>query len=74
MSSIEPDATRALTQKAADKELRWVDSPLSGGAPKALVGELTLMVGGEADDVAEAQHVLRSVASNFTHMGPVGAG
>lgn len=74
MSSIEPDATRALPQKAAEVGLRWVDSPLSGGAPKALVGELTLMVGGEADDVAEAQHVLRSVASNFTHMGPVGAG
>ena len=46
MSSIDPDATKDLAAKAAEKGLRWVDSPLSGGAPKALIGELTLMAGG----------------------------
>ena len=51
-----------------------MDSPLSGGAPKALTGELTLMAGGAAKDVADAHTVLRHVASNYTHMGPVGAG
>lgn len=74
MSSIEPDATRRLAQMASDKGLAWVDSPLSGGAPKALVGELTLMAGGEAADVERAHRALRHVASNYTHMGPSGAG
>lgn len=74
MSSIDPEATKNLAAKAADKALRWVDSPLSGGAPKALIGELTLMVGGDAQDVADAHNVLQHVASNCTHMGPVGAG
>lgn len=74
MSSIDPDATKALAAKAADKGLRWVDSPLSGGAPKALIGELTLMAGGAPDDVADAHNVLQHVASNYTRMGPVGAG
>ncbi|TIW32580.1 MAG: NAD(P)-dependent oxidoreductase [Mesorhizobium sp.] len=74
MSSIDPDATRQLAADASDKGLRWVDSPLSGGAPKALIGELTLMAGGEAQDVADAHAVLRDVASNYTHMGPAGAG
>ncbi|RVC77824.1 NAD(P)-dependent oxidoreductase [Mesorhizobium sp. M4A.F.Ca.ET.022.05.2.1] len=74
MSSIDPDATRQLAADASDKRLRWVDSPLSGGAPKALIGELTLMAGGEAQDVADAHTVLRDVASNYTHMGPAGAG
>lgn len=74
MSSIDPDATKDLAAKAAEKGLRWVDSPLSGGAPKALIGELTLMAGGEADDVADAHNVLQHVATNYTHMGPVGAG
>ena len=74
MSSIAPDATKDLAAKAAEKGLRWVDSPLSGGAPKALIGELTLMAGGEADDVADAHNVLQHVATNYTHMGPVGAG
>ena len=74
MSSIDPEATKDLAAKAAEQGLRWVDSPLSGGAPKALVGELTLMAGGDAKDVADAHKVLGHVATNYTHMGPVGAG
>ena len=74
MSSIDPESTKILAARAAEKGLRWVDSPLSGGAPKALIGELTLMAGGEAGDVAAAHNVLKYVASNYTHMGPSGAG
>lgn len=74
MSSIEPDATRTLAVKALDLGLAWVDSPLSGGAPKALTGELTLMAGGRSEDVEKAHRALRHVASNYTHMGPSGAG
>ena len=74
MSSIDPEATRDFARTAADKGLAWVDAPLSGGAPKALVGELTLMMGGDAADVARAQTVLKDVASNMTHMGGAGAG
>ncbi|BCH61515.1 2-hydroxy-3-oxopropionate reductase [Agrobacterium vitis] len=74
MSSIDPEATRQLAGDAAQMGLRWVDSPLSGGAPKAAIGELTLMAGGTEQDVADAHQVLQHVASNYTHMGPVGAG
>jgi 2-hydroxy-3-oxopropionate reductase len=74
MSSIDPDATKALAAEAADRGLGWVDSPLSGGAPKALTGELTLMLGGRDADVARAQNVLKHLASNCTHMGGSGAG
>ncbi|MDP9790322.1 NAD(P)-dependent oxidoreductase [Agrobacterium tumefaciens] len=74
MSSIDPEATKELAADAAEKGLRWVDSPLSGGAPKALVGQLTLMAGGSEKDVADAHRVLRHVATNYTHMGPCGAG
>lgn len=74
MSSIDPEATKELAAEAAEKGLRWVDSPLSGGAPKALIGQLTLMAGGSEKDVADAHRVLQYVASNFTHMGPCGAG
>ena len=74
MSSIDPEATKALAADAAAQGLRWVDSPLSGGIPKAATGDLTLMQGGAAQDVAEAQAVLAHVASNQTHMGGPGAG
>ncbi len=74
MSSIDPESTKQLAADAEEKGLHWVDSPLSGGAPKALIGELTLMAGGKPEDVKRAHEVLRHVASNYTHMGPSGAG
>lgn len=74
MSSIDPEATRKFAQMAEDHGLSWVDSPLSGGAPKALLGELTLMLGGEEHDVNRAKSVLSDLASNMTHMGGAGAG
>jgi 2-hydroxy-3-oxopropionate reductase len=74
MSSIDPEATKALAAEAAAKGLAWVDSPLSGGIPKAAMGELTLMQGGTPGDVASAQVILSKVASNQTRMGGPGAG
>jgi 2-hydroxy-3-oxopropionate reductase len=74
MSSIDPETTKSLATEAAGHGLRWVDSPLSGGIPKAATGELTLMQGGAEADVAEAQAILASVAANQTRMGGPGAG
>jgi len=74
MSSIDPAATRDLAEKAIALGLHWVDSPLSGGAPKAAIGQLTLMQGGTVAAVARAQHFLADIAGNQTHMGPAGAG
>ena len=74
MSSIDPEATKALATDAAAKGLAWVDSPLSGGIPKAASGELTLMQGGAPEAVAAAQAILSKVASNQTRMGGPGAG
>lgn len=74
MSSIDPEATRALATEAEARGLRWVDSPLSGGIPKAELGQLTLMQGGAAADVAAAQAILANVAANQTRMGGPGTG
>ena len=74
MSSIDPAATRALAERASERGLGWVDSPLSGGIPKAASGALTLMQGGTEDDVVLAQKLLGNLAANQTHMGPAGAG
>lgn len=74
MSSIDPPSTKALAAMAAEKGLRWLDCPLSGGAPKVLIGELTVMAGGTAEDFSAARTVMDHLCANFTHMGPSGAG
>ena len=75
MSSIDPKAT-AIMAARLEKEtgMAWVDAPLSGGAPAALKGQLTLMLGGTDAAVERARLVLTELATNITHMGASGAG
>ena len=75
MSSIDPASTRRLAQLLRERTgMGFVDAPLSGGAPKALVGQLTVMAGGSEDDVARARAVMDSLCANYTRMGESGAG
>ncbi len=74
MSSIDPASTQALAARAEEQGLRWLDCPLSGGAPKALLGKLAVMAGGKAEDFEASKVVMNQLCSNFTLMGPSGAG
>jgi len=75
MSSIDPDSTRALATRFSDATGgRWIDCPLSGGAPGALSGRLTVMAGGEEADFERARAVMSRLTANYTLMGPIGAG
>ncbi|MEM7043669.1 MAG: NAD(P)-dependent oxidoreductase [Pseudomonadota bacterium] len=75
MSSTDPKATSVMAERLdAETGMAWVDAPLSGGAPGALAGKLTLMIGGASEAVDRAKAVLGHVAANMTHMGGSGAG
>jgi len=75
MSSIDPPSTRRLAQTLRERTgMGFVDAPLSGGAPKALLGQLTVMAGGSTEDVTRARAVMDSLCANYTHMGESGAG
>ena len=74
MSSIDPVSTKKLAERAKAAELRWLDCPLSGGAPKALLGTMAVMVGGDEADFEESKAVMNHLCANYTLMGPNGAG
>ncbi|MER7796298.1 NAD(P)-dependent oxidoreductase [Microbacterium sp. NPDC096154] len=74
MGSSEPESTRALAAEAAERAIDYVDAPVSGGVPKAVSGELAIMVGGGADAVARAMPHLEVLGSSIQHVGPAGAG
>jgi 3-hydroxyisobutyrate dehydrogenase len=73
-STVDPDQTRTIAFEAAAAGLRWIDAPVSGGPAAALAGQLTLMCGGDTDDLDRVQGVLAEVASRRTHVGKVGSG
>ena len=59
MSSADPADTLTTAAELAAYGVRVVDAPVSGGVPRAVTGELSLMVGGDDADVGHAQPVLR---------------
>lgn len=75
MSSIDPVETVQMAAKLAEETgMKWVDCPLSGGAPGALAGRLTVMAGGDKADFERARTIMAHLCANYTLMGPNGAG
>jgi 3-hydroxyisobutyrate dehydrogenase len=74
MSTISPSATRRIGAELATKGIHMLDAPVSGGSEGAQKGTLTIMVGGDAADVADAMPVLWAMGKSITHVGPGGAG
>ena len=74
MSTISPEATRKMAEALAEKGVKMVDAPVSGGSEGAIHGTLAIMVGGASQDVEKVLPVLRSMGSTITHVGPIGAG
>ncbi len=73
-SSIRPDVAAELAAEGHERGLRMLDAPVSGGEQGAIDGSLSIMVGGAADDFAEAQPVFDAVGATIVHVGPAGSG
>lgn len=74
MSTISPDATRQLAKDVAERGVRMLDAPVSGGDVGARNGTLSIMVGGERDVLDEVEPVLQAMGSSIIYCGPAGAG
>jgi 2-hydroxy-3-oxopropionate reductase len=73
-SSIRPDVTTQLAEQAAEKGIRLVDAPVSGGEAGAVNAALSIMVGGQDDDFEAAKPYMNVVGKTVVHVGPNGAG
>jgi 2-hydroxy-3-oxopropionate reductase len=73
-STIRPDVARNLAAAGVKHGVRVVDAPVSGGEAGAEEATLSIMVGGEAEDVEAARPYLDVVGATVVHVGPAGAG
>jgi 3-hydroxyisobutyrate dehydrogenase len=73
-STSEASVSRKLAEACAAKGIGFLDAPVSGGPAGAKEGTLTMMIGGDAAQVAVAQTVLDAIAAKVIHVGPSGAG
>lgn len=74
LSTTSPAKVRSLGARASAAGIVTIDAPMSGGDAGARAGRLSLMVGGDAVDVAAVMPLLRRFATTVRHLGPLGAG
>ena len=73
MSSSHPDSTIQLGTELAAYGIRLIDAPVSSGVKKAATGNLMVMAGGSAEDIAAATTLI-SCFGSLQHVGPLAAG
>lgn len=74
MSSITPQTSIDLAHAAADKGIRVLDAPVSGGEAGAIEAVLSIMVGGEQSDFDAARPLLETLGKTIVRCGPHGCG
>ena len=74
MSTIHPETSRRLAAAIADAGGTMLDAPVSGSTTTLEAGELSIMVGGDADAFARIEPVLRAIGPKVTYLGPSGNG
>ena len=76
---IDHTTTSAVMAKEIDEQATaqgcsFLDAPVSGGEIGAINGQLTTMVGGDAEVLEKGLPMLRAYSKAVTHMGAVGNG
>ncbi len=73
-STIAPGETKRIAEELRGRGVRFVDAPVSGGSEGAAKGTLSIMAGGEAEDIERAMPCFNAMGKAVTHVGPAGAG
>lgn len=74
MSTIAPAMSRKLGEVAEAKGVHFLDAPVSGGSQGAILGTLSIMVGGKEEVFERARPVLEGMGKNIFYVGPQGSG
>ncbi len=73
MSTVSPDVSREIAERASGAGAAMLDAPVSGSVPQVESGTLTIMVGGSEQAYAQVEPILRELGT-ATHIGENGEG
>ena len=74
MSTISPITTREISAKLAEKGVKMLDAPVSGGVIGANNGTLSIMVGGDEGVFDECLPIFEAMGKTITRVGGIGDG
>ncbi|MFN4257822.1 MAG: NAD(P)-dependent oxidoreductase [Gemmataceae bacterium] len=74
MTTSEPSLAREIYEAAKAKGVASIDAPVSGGDVGAKNAALSIMIGGDAEDVEAIRPLFECMGKTIVHQGPAGAG
>jgi 3-hydroxyisobutyrate dehydrogenase len=74
MTTSAPSLAVKIFKEAKEKGIHTIDAPVSGGDIGAKEAKLSIMVGGEEEDVEGIRPILNLMGSNIVYQGKPGAG
>lgn len=74
MSTVSSATAKKAATILAEKQVVFLDAPVSGGTEGAKNGTLAMMVGGDVAALEKAIPVLEAMAARIIHMGATGSG
>ncbi|MBU2882826.1 3-hydroxyisobutyrate dehydrogenase [Psychrosphaera sp. B3R10] len=73
-STIDSATAQSVAAILANKQINFIDAPVSGGVAGATAGTLSFMTGGSLSSFNQAKPLLEVMGKNIFHAGEVGAG
>lgn len=74
MTTSDPDLAKQLYDLAAERNVAMLDAPVTGGDVGAQKGTLTILVGGDDEDLNRVMPVLEAMGTSIHYMGEAGMG
>ena len=74
MTTGEPEITRIIANILEEKEINFIDAPVSGGPRGAHQGNIAIMVGGTESQFVTIKPIMDDISSNIFYAGKIGSG
>src|SRR5699024_8833820 len=74
MSSIAPIASQEIGKALKERDIGFLDAPVSGGEPKAIDGTISVMAGGDQATFETCLPIMEAMAASVVRTGDVGSG
>ena len=74
MTTGEPEITRKIAKSLIQKDINFVDAPVSGGPKGANLGTIAIMIGGTNDQFITIKPIMDNISSNIFYAGEIGSG
>lgn len=73
-STIAPALAKKIGAACKEREVGFLDAPVTGGDWGAREGNLVFMIGGDAETLKQVEPILGVMGKKWFHLGPNGAG